>query len=252
MQILDAHIHLGEDCVFDERQTEKDILDTFQKYGVYGGIVQPYIPKMHIEDTMEIHDRIAAFCKANAGRFYGMMSMNPHFHRKDYEMEAERCLTKLNFVGIKISPIAHAANPSSKDGMMVFEIAEHYHVPVMVHTGSGAPLSSPIQITKPAESFPDVKIVLAHSGMDTDVASAAYLAKKYDNVFLEPSWLNIMNLKMIYKEVGPEKIMFSSDMLENLPVALQKYEMAFLSEHDKNCVYNKTIREVFTKAGFGL
>jgi predicted TIM-barrel fold metal-dependent hydrolase len=89
-RILDAHIHLGEDCVFDETQTEEQIVAAMEAAGGEGGIVQPYIPRMYVEDTKAAHDRIAAFCRAHPGRFYGMMSMNPHFSRDDYEREAKR------------------------------------------------------------------------------------------------------------------------------------------------------------------
>lgn len=245
MKILDAHIHLGEDCVFDEVQTEQDIIRVHDEWGIAGGIIQPYIPRMYVQDTREIHDRIAAMTRAYPGRFFGMMSMNPHFYRKDYEKEAKRCMNELGFVGIKITTIAHAAHPSKEDCLMVFEIAQELGVPVMVHTGAGVPFSDPMQIAKPIEAFPDVPVVIAHGGSDNMMTSACYLARHYDNVYLDPSWLGIMNLKSMYKQVGASKIMFSSDMLVNLPVELCKYSLVFKDEADREQVYYKTIKEVF-------
>ena len=250
MKIYDAHIHLGEDCVFDEVQTEQEIIHTYDELGVDGGIIQPFIPRMYVKDTMEIHDRIAAMTRAYPGRFFGMMSMNPHFTRGDYGKEAKRCIKELGFVGIKITPIAHAVHPSGKDSIMVFEIARELGVPVMVHTGAGVPFSDPMQIAKPIEAFPDVKVVLAHGGTDSMMTSACYLARRYDNVFLEPSWLAVMNLENMYKQVGASKMMFSSDMLVNLPVELFKYNLVFKKEEDREQVFHKTIREVFSLGDF--
>ena len=56
MKIIDAHIHLGFDYVFDgEVQSEEQILETFEQYGVHGGIVQPFLPRYYIEDNRQIH-----------------------------------------------------------------------------------------------------------------------------------------------------------------------------------------------------
>lgn len=245
MKILDAHIHLGNDCVFDETQLESEILNKFEQHGVYGGIVQPYIPKMYVSDTQEIHNRIKKFCDEFPKRFFGMMSMNPHFSDADYECEAKRCICELGFVGVKITPFAHACNPSSKDGMKVFEIANQLGVSVMVHTGAGMPFADPMMLVKPIEAFRTTKITIAHAGSDLMNASATYLANKYDNVFVEPSWIAVMKLEAMYKKLGSSKIMFSSDMLVNLPIELAKYNEVFKSETDREQVFFKTCSEVF-------
>lgn len=245
MRILDAHVHLGVDCVFDEEQTEQDILDACEQNGVTGGIIQPFIPRMYVKDTMEIHDRIAAMCRAYPGRFYGMMSMNPHFSPEDYEAEADRCMKELGFVGIKITPIAHAAHPGKKDSLFVCEMARKHGVPVMVHTGAGVPFADPMQMTLAIETFNDVKFVIAHGGSDNMCGSAIYLARKYDNVFVEPSWMAIHNLEGMYHKIGASKMMFSSDMCVNLPVELCKYNHVFKKEADREQVFHKTAESVF-------
>lgn len=245
MRIMDAHIHLGEDCVFDEVQTDQDILDACENCGVTGGIIQPFIPRMYVRDTMLIHDRIAKMCADYPGRFYGMMSMNPHFSPEDYEAEADRCMEKLGFVAIKITPIAHAANPSKKDCLFVCEMARKHKVPLMIHTGAGTPFADPMQMTKAIEAFTDVKFVIAHGGSDAMCGSAIYLASKYENVFVEPSWLAIHNLENMYKKIGASKMMFSSDMVVNMPVEICKYNLVFKDEADREQVFHKTMESVF-------
>lgn len=56
--IIDVHGHLGEDVVFDEQQTEEQLLDAYKKNGVDGAIIQPYLPRIYMEDHVRIHDRI--------------------------------------------------------------------------------------------------------------------------------------------------------------------------------------------------
>ena len=156
--IIDAHAHLGHDYVFDEEITEEELITQYRKDHVDGAIIQPFISRPYIEETKAYHNRIAEFCDAGKGLFYGMASINPHFKDEEVYDELKRCVKELGFVGVKITPIAHAVNPASKDGMKIFDMARELKITVMVHTGSGAPFSDPMMILPAAKQFPDVKM----------------------------------------------------------------------------------------------
>lgn len=243
--IIDVHAHLGHDVVFDEESTEQELLEAHQTYGVDVSIVQPFVGRPYLADTMSIHDRIHQLCKNHPGSFYGMASINPHLRPEEYEREASRCIKELGFVGIKITPIAHAANPGSRDGLHVFETATALKVPVMVHTGSGAPFSDPIMVFEAAETFREIPIVLAHAGTDLLFAQALHLARRFEHVYLEPSWLSILNLRKALKTIGPGKIMFSSDHAVNIPVELAKYRTLLEGSPDLEQVLSKTACQVY-------
>ena len=245
MRIIDAHAHLGHDYVFDEEATEKELLYYYDKYNIAGAIVQPFISRPYLADTAAIHDRIHRFCQDYTGRIWGMASINPHFNQDDYEVEAVRCIKELGFVAIKITPIAHAAHPSSKDGRHVFEIARKLKVPVMVHTGAGIPFADPMSLAYVVKDFKDVTIILAHAGTDMLFQQALFLAKENDNVYLEPSWLSILNVRKALSTIGPEKIMFSSDHGINVPVELVKYRTLLRDEQQLERVLSGTAIEVF-------
>ena len=151
--IIDAHAHLGHDYVFDEEITEEELITQYRKDHVDGAIIQPFISRPYIEETKAYHNRIAEFCDAGKGLFYGMASINPHFKDEEVYDELKRCVKELGFVGVKITPIAHAVNPASKDGMKIFDMARELKITVMVHTGSGAPFSDPMMILPAATSF---------------------------------------------------------------------------------------------------
>jgi predicted TIM-barrel fold metal-dependent hydrolase len=172
--------------------------------------------------------------------------MNPHHRPEDVEDEITRCVRQLGFVGVKISPIAHATHPSSKDAFTIYEIAEKLGVTVMIHTGSGTPFSDPMSCEKAIQSFPRVKFVLAHAGSNLMQTSAIYLAKTHDNVYLEPSWIPVINVSSMLKAVGSSKIMFSSDMAENVPMELLKYRLAVKNTEDLENIFSKTAIEVFS------
>ena len=243
--IIDIHAHLGYDQVFDYEAQEDELLTANKQFGVDIAIVQPYIVRPYIEDHMEIHNRIYEFCLRHQGKFYGMASINPHFRPADYDRELTRCVKELGFIGIKITPIAHAANPASKNCMHVFEIADTLDIPVMVHTGSGIPFADPINCIPAARTFPRVKIILAHAGGDMFFEQALKLAREYENIFLEPSWLNVLNTKTAVETLGAEKVMFSSDVPENIPVELVKYRTAIKNEKDLDMIFYGTASKVF-------
>ncbi|MCI1931838.1 MAG: amidohydrolase family protein [Clostridia bacterium] len=241
--IIDVHSHLGEDCVFDEELDERGLLDAYERNGVDGGIVQPYLPRIYMEDHVAIHNRIYELTKTKEKKIWGMASINPHFRPDDYDKEAYRCIKELGFVGIKITPIGHATHPSSKDAFHVWEVCRELKVPIMIHTGAGIPFSDPISVEKALEAFPDVTCVLAHAGSEMHNQQATYLARKFENVFLEPSWVGVIGVSNMIKQVGCTKILYSSDNVHNMPVELAKYRELIKNKDDlDNVLYKNAVR----------
>ena len=243
--IIDSHAHLGHDYVFDVEVNEGHLLELYKKYGVDGAIVQPFICRPYISDTVKIHNRIFKFCNKYPGKFWGIASINPHFRPDEYEEEARRCILKLGFVGIKLTPIGHAVHPNSEDGLHVFQIARKLNIPIMVHTGAGLPFADPISLLLILKEFKDIKIVLAHAGGNIMAQQALYLAMEFENVYIEPSWLNILNIRKMLKILGASRIMFSSDHAINVPVELAKYKTLINKEKELEQVLSGTAIEVF-------
>ena len=154
--IIDAHAHLGYDYVFDEENMETDLIEVYKQENINGAIIQPFICRPYLEDTKQYHNKIFSFCKKEKGLYYGMASINPHFKDEEVWDELERCVKKLKFVAVKITPIAHAVNPSSSDGMKMFDMASQMGISVMVHTGSGAPFSDPMMVLPAIKKYPDL------------------------------------------------------------------------------------------------
>ncbi|MDO8685664.1 MAG: amidohydrolase family protein, partial [Clostridiales bacterium] len=200
--IIDVHAHIGYDHVFDVEVTEDYLLSWVDKYKVDISIVQPLICRPYLVDTREIHNRIYRLICKYPGRFLGMASIDPHFRPEDYEVELTRCVKELGFVGAKITPIGHAAHPSSKDSMQVYEICRKLNIPVMIHTGAGTPFSAPMSMMNAVTAFKDVKFIMAHAGSNLMFQEALYIARTNDNVYLEPSWLDVLCVKTAVKVLG--------------------------------------------------
>ena len=243
--IIDVHAHVGEDVVFDVECSEKDLINAYKEYDITGAIVQPYLPRIYIEDHKAIHDRIYELTKSTEKKFWGMASINPHFRPEDYDREATRCVKELGFVAIKITPLGHSTHPSSKDALHVWEVCRELNVPIMIHTGVGVPFSDPISVDKALSMFRDVPCILAHAGSEMHNQQATYLAHKYENAFLEPSWVSVLGVANMVKTVGTTKIMFSSDHILNIPVELAKYKSLLKNEVDLENIFYKNAVKVF-------
>lgn len=244
--IIDAHAHIGYDYVFDAEQNEEELMKYYSEYGIDGAIVQPFISRPYKEDIEQVHDRIHELCLKNPGRFWGMASINPHLTPEDYEKEAARCVKELGFVGIKMTPIAHAVNPPTRDGRHVLEVARSLNVPVMIHTGAGIPFADPVSLISVVRDFKDVKIILAHCGTDMFFQQALYLAEQFENVYAEPSWLNVLNVKKLIETIGAGRIMFSSDHVLNAVVEIVKYKTAVSNKADLEMIMSGTAIDVFS------
>lgn len=242
MFIVDAHQHLGSCRVFDLNQTEEDLLAAMDQNGVAVAVVQP-LPGA--PDAVAVHGRIAELSRQYPGRIFGMVNLNPHTDPDKYFAEAARCVRELGFVAVKLHTIGHAVLPLSKDAEMVFDTARQLGVPVMVHTGAGIPFASPSLIIPRARQFPDVKIVLAHSGGSILSAEAYVTAKECPNVYLETSWCPSTDIAWMVRDLGANRVMLGADLVGNMATELTKYRSQGLSESELEASMGRTAIEVY-------
>jgi|GEM_PF-906235 len=95
----------------------------------------------------------------------------------------------------------------------IFEQARALGIPVMIHMGE-TPYAMPAQIAPLARAFPDVPIIVAHSGANNIPANAndaILLGITHDNVYLGTSWVQPPELVQMYYAVGAGKMIWESD-----------------------------------------
>ncbi len=242
--IVDAHVHLGHDVVYDHTFTEQDLLPALDTHGVHAGIVQPFVvPPLH-EPQRAIHDEIHALTLKYPGRFYGMGSLNTHCGEEFYRAEMKRCMTDLRFRGLKVHPVAHATNPNSCDGRMAFEVARELKVPIMIHTGTDN-FAAPTRLFYLAREFKDIPVVMAHAGGGW-FFDAILVAKENDNVFMDMSWCPPLWCQRFIKELGASRLMLATDHPGNVPVELHKWRTLGLSPNDLEWVLGRTAAQVYS------
>ncbi len=243
--IIDVHTHLGVDRVFDEERDEENILFQMDKNNVDVSIVQPMFGTIDIDSFKKSHDRIYKMTKDNTNKIFGMASVNPHIKVSEYKAEVKRCVEELGFVGLKLHPAAHACSPDSKDGVMAVETAANLGIPLMVHTGLGIPAALPANIILVAKRFPEVKFVLAHSGMMIGAGEAIIAAIECPNVYLETSWTIPNHIVNFIEKIGAERVMFASDLGLNIAAELAKYRALPITSKQLDICLSKTAESVF-------
>ena len=244
--IIDAHTHLGSCRVFGRDHSVPDVTEPMNRFGIAVSIIQPF---PGAPDPTHVHDEIYRLGQETGGRFVGLASLSPHGDRQAYQAEVRRCVERLGFVGVKLHTLGHAVNPAGADGETVFQTARELGIPVMVHTGMGAPFADPGQLMGPADKFPDVTIVLAHAGAAISSATAIGVAQRCGNVVLEPSWCRTNDIKAMIDAVGADRVMFGTDTPENIAVEFAKYGSLTLDDTVRAAVFHGTARRVFKLDG---
>lgn len=242
--IIDAHTHLGHDYVYEEDYSAELLLASMERDKIDVSIVQPCLT-LDLETAVKQHNDIAALAKKMSDRIYGMANPNPHLPTNKYREELKRCVNTMGFVGVKLHPQAHAVNPSSSMGKRVFEVALDMEIPVMVHTGDGIPWTLPSALIPIAMKFPDLKIIMAHCGTGMFAGEAALAAQLCPNIYLESSWLPTFAIHDLCKEIGADRVMFGSDMPENVAPELTKFRSIGLTDEELEWCLSKTAEKVF-------
>jgi hypothetical protein len=241
--IVDAHSHIGRSAVSGITITIDKLIATMDKNGVDKTIVQPH-PKP-VGTIKEIHDLIYSQSIKYTGRIYGLASINPHEGNVFYTKEAERCIKELGFLGLKLHPSIHLSPINSKISDIVFYTAARLNVPLMIHTGLGVPFTMPSLVIPRIKEYPNLKIIMAHTGEPNFAEEALIVAREYNNIFLETSWCRPALIKRCIDELGPERVMVGSDLPENQLPELMKYSSIDITESERETALSKSALSVF-------
>ncbi len=145
-------------------------------------------------------------------------SINP-FLVADLAGELERHVTEMGFRGLKLYPTYQHFYPNANRLYPLYAKAEELGIPVMLHTGSsvfrGARLKygDPLYLDDVSVDFPDLALLMAHSGRGFWYDRAYFLAKLHANVYMEISGLPPQKLLDYFPELErvADKVIFGSD-----------------------------------------
>jgi len=233
-KVIDFHIHIGrkEDwhpwvieyfskvnpCLF-ENFKELMSPDGLEEYLVEEGVAYAVVLA---EDSPTVtgvvtNSYVHNFCKGQK-RLIPFASINPKTSPNPDEL-LEKCVREMGFRGLKLYPTYQHFFPNQKEVYPLYEKAVEFGMPVMFHTGSSIYRHSklkygdPLHLDEVAADFPDLKIVMAHSGRGFWYDRAFFLSRLHKNLYMEISGLPPQKLLQYFPDLekNADKVIFGSD-----------------------------------------
>ena len=206
--IIDAHVHVGT-SVFFHMQADEDLL---VRQADAAGFDRLFITELNalFYDMRQGNDALARRVARYPDRLIGYVSVpTPRLTAAAVE-EVRRCHEQYGFRGLKIysHPEASIAEPGT---FALLEAAAQYGMPILAHT-------TPDECDYLMEHVPAARLLMAHMGGHPyafgDWHRAVAVAKKHENLLLDTASSQIDNgmIEWAVAELGPEKILFGSDM----------------------------------------
>lgn len=156
--------------------------------------------------TLEVVDMV----KKYGSHLGGMLWVNPH---DPTWMDDVHLAEEYQFYGIKIHPVLdhYAVTEDALDS--VFTCAQEHKWPILTHTDvDGTPMGA--EHYEPLiKKYRNVTLILAHLRW-----GAIPLAKRYDNVFLDTTYMNAVTVEIGLDALSADKILFGSDAAEGFDV----------------------------------
>ena len=181
-------------------------------------------------------------------RFTGSICLNPFLPEQDVADEIRRCVEELGLRALKLQPQFCGLNPLSAKASWFFGLANEYRLPVVVHTGAGAPFALPSLLISPARQYPGLPIIIAHSGSPIYYLEAIVAAQVCPNLLLDVSTLMPHQVLEILKQVPASRLMAGSDLPENADVEMGKIVDLTVDEATRREILWTTPRRVFDQA----
>jgi predicted TIM-barrel fold metal-dependent hydrolase len=153
---------------------------------------------------------VAAMVAAHGDRLGGMLWVNPHDPTWADDVAVA---VSHGFMGVKIHPLLdhYEVSRAALDG--VFDCARAHGWPILTHTDVDGTSMAAARYEPLIRAYPDVPLILAHLRW-----GAIPLAKRYDNVFLDTTYMDAMTIEIGVDALGPDKILFGSDAAEGFEV----------------------------------
>ncbi|MGH9672063.1 MAG: amidohydrolase family protein [Bryobacteraceae bacterium] len=241
-RLYDTHTHLGSAFHSGRQMTADAMLAHMDAAGIDRSLL---IPFPVVADYRAEHDLIARAVREYPDRFTGALCMNPFLPEQEVADEVRRGVEQLGLRALKLQPQFCGLNPLSTKASWFFGLANEHHLPVIVHTGAGAPFALPSLLIAPARQYPELPIVAAHCGSSIYYLEAIIAAQVCPNIYLDLSSLMPHQSLDVIKHVPANRVMAGSDVPESAAVELGKIVDLPVDESIRRTILWDAPRRVF-------
>jgi uncharacterized protein len=220
--VIDAHVRVGP-CRDAPELTEEKLLAQMDRLGIERALVAP------AEHEIALHHRagnarIAALCARHPGRLSAYAVASPWDGEDAVAILREA--RAAGAVALAVDPVLQGFDPL--DGLLdpLLRFCAEVGWPAYVRTGT-PPTALPLPVAELARAHPGVAIVMGRSGFPDFVIDAPHALRRAPNLHADvaySSWDGLVGLLADDPEIGPGRLVFSSDA----PYALADQEVARL------------------------
>jgi len=241
-RIYDTHSHLGSALHSGRRVTAEEMLVHMDARGIDRSLL---IPFPVVADYRAEHATIARAVRDHPDRFSGALCISPYLPEKEVAEEVRRGVDELGFRALKIQPQFCGLNPMSSRASWFFGLANEHRLPVVFHTGSGAPFALPSLLIPPAREYPELPIIAGHCGGPVYYLEAIVAAQVCPNLYLDLSSLMPHQVLEVVRQIPASRLMAGSDLMESAAVELGKIVDLPVDESSRRAILWETPRRVF-------
>lgn len=201
MKIFDSHLHMGY-LSKSQIVEPSEVCDFIRKHNVCGGVIMP-TANIGGYDDLEFHQDL--YKRASSLGFGILLYVN----RQVLSMLINGCFSVNGFCGMKVHP--DAVSYTDEEIEKIASIAASYGLPLLIHTGSKESCHSS-RFENIIRKFSKQIFVLCHA---RPADEAFYLMMKYENVWIDTSFLPIEELRKNISNDVVDRILFGSDFPAN-------------------------------------
>ena len=247
--IIDCHAHMGPWFNFHiaDDPWAAGMVAAMDTCGVDTLISAPHVaigPDSPLGNSF-VAEAVARF----PGRIAGYCTVNPNYPAEETVSELEKHVAHGNLIGIKIHPSVHLHRADGDGYRPMWEWAQAHKVPVLSHTWENCPWCAPAKFVDLGKAYPDVPVLLGHSGGGASGNLVAVeAARQWENLYLDltGSQLPYGILEIMVEKIGADRVLFGTDIpFVDIRPQIGYVTFARISDDDKRKILGLNTKRIF-------
>ena len=212
LDIVDMHCHYRNSYCYYQPQASME--DMVKEEAVLGINTFCVCPVTALECDYKLGNRQSLeFVRKFPDKVYAYVGLNPQY-AGEIEGELDKYYGESRFIGVKIHPSGHRAKINCEGYKGVFNAVARRGGFVLTHSWEACPYSNMDLCEQVIAEFPQVNIVLAHTGGTVEGAKKTIsLVNRYPNAYLDTCGFDVTEhwINELVERCPEHKILFGTD-----------------------------------------